>query len=53
MESKEDFPIPEMQWAISAGERGKLQLKRIPVPKPAKGEVLVKVLAAPINPSDL
>ena len=52
MES-EDLSVPEMQWAVTSVERGKLQVKRIPVPKPGKGEILIKVLAAPINPSDL
>lgn len=32
---------------------GKLYIDRIPVPQPAKGEVLVKMAASPINPSDL
>ena len=30
-----------------------LSVRDIPVPKPAKGEVLVKMTASPINPSDL
>ena len=42
-----------MQWAIQYVAPGKLQLKKIPVPQPQQGEVLIKVLAAPINPSDL
>ena len=42
-----------MQWAISCPEQGKLQVKKIQVPKPKWGEVLIKVMAAPINPSDL
>jgi len=32
---------------------GKLYIKEIPVPVPKNGEVLVKMSAAPINPSDL
>lgn len=28
-------------------------LKELPIPKPAHGEILVKIIAAPINPSDL
>jgi NADPH2:quinone reductase len=32
---------------------GKLLIKSIPVPEPGPGEVLVKMTAAPINPSDL
>jgi len=34
-------------------EAGKMQVKSIPIPKPQKGEVLIKVMAAPVNPSDL
>jgi NADPH:quinone reductase-like Zn-dependent oxidoreductase len=30
-----------------------LQVEQRPVPKPGKDEVLVKVAASPINPSDL
>lgn len=32
---------------------GKLFLAEVPVPKPAKGEVLIKMEASPMNPSDL
>jgi len=31
----------------------KLSVKELPIPKPADGEVLIKVMAAPINPSDV
>jgi NADPH2:quinone reductase len=48
-----DVDIPSLQWAMTCPEQGKLQLKQIPVPIPKNGEVLIKVLAAPINPSDL
>ncbi len=34
-------------------ETGKLIVREVPVPRPGKGEVLVKVSAAPINPSDI
>lgn len=42
-----------MQWAIVSLEPGKQQLKRIPIPVPASGEVLIKVDCAPINISDV
>ena len=45
--------IPTEQWALVNTSRGKLQVKKIPVPEPANGQILVKVLHAPINPSDL
>ena len=32
---------------------GKLFIEEVPMPKPVKGEVLIKVAASPINPSDL
>lgn len=31
----------------------KITVKELPIPKPADGEVLIKVMAAPINPSDV
>jgi NADPH2:quinone reductase len=48
-----DSEIPTEQWAMVCIENGKLQLKKIPVPVPTTGEVLVKVMAAPLNPSDI
>jgi NADPH:quinone reductase len=32
---------------------GPLVVRRIPVPRPGRGEVLIRLAAAPINPSDL
>src|SRR5215472_13342630 len=36
-----------------AGKPGSLTVAEIPVPRPGPGEVLVKVFASPVNPSDL
>ena len=33
-------------------EDAQLQIETVPVPKPASGEVLIRVMAAPVNPSD-
>ncbi|MGB8508955.1 MAG: zinc-binding dehydrogenase [Pyrinomonadaceae bacterium] len=35
------------------GEAGSLRLVEKPLPRPGRGEVLVRVAAAPVNPSDL
>jgi NADPH:quinone reductase-like Zn-dependent oxidoreductase len=32
---------------------GKLTLRAVPVPHPQAGQVLIRMAAAPINPSDL
>ncbi len=46
--------IPENMLAIRQYEPdGKLVVETIPVPQPGRGEVLVKMAASPINPSDL
>ncbi|MGD8585753.1 MAG: zinc-binding dehydrogenase [Chloroflexota bacterium] len=48
--------IPEMMTAVvldSYSGPDALRVERRPVPKPGKNEVLVRVAAAPINPSDL
>jgi NADPH:quinone reductase-like Zn-dependent oxidoreductase len=42
-----------MKAIIQNEEGGRLSVTKIPVPKPGKGEVLVKMIASPINPSDL
>ena len=46
--------IPESMQAIRLEEEnGKLQVRELPVPKPGPGEVLVRMAASTINPSDI
>src|SRR5688572_4664308 len=49
--------LPETMRALSLtaydGRPESLQVTEMPVPKPGPGQVLVRVSAAPINPSDL
>ncbi len=46
--------VPSSMHAIQLDEpNGKLTLREIPVPRPQAGQVLVRMAAAPINPSDL
>ncbi|MCK4747763.1 MAG: zinc-binding dehydrogenase [Bacteroidales bacterium] len=46
--------VPDMMQAVRQKEAGgKLELDSIPVPEPGPGEVLIRMHAAPINPSDL
>lgn len=46
--------IPSTMHAIQLDEpNGKLTWREIPVPRPKLGQVLVRMTAAPINPSDL
>lgn len=46
--------IPEMMKAVQLEkEGGPLVVKTVAVPKPKRGEVLVRMAAAPVNPSDL
>lgn len=50
----EKFSIPETMQAVFLNEQGSsLIVKEDPTPIPGHGEVLVKIAAAPINPSDL
>jgi NADPH:quinone reductase len=47
-------PIPETMQAVQLDEPdGQLHLREVPVPKPEAGQVLVRMAAAPLNPSDL
>lgn len=46
--------LPESMWAVRQHDpKGKLVLETVPVPRPGHGEILVKMAASPINPSDL
>ena len=46
--------IPESMQAVRLEEEnGKLQVRELPVPKPGPGEVLVRMAASTINPSDI
>jgi|ERR1035437_1515511 NADPH:quinone reductase-like Zn-dependent oxidoreductase len=46
--------IPEKMKAVHLDRPGgKLVVRTVPVPQPKKGEVLVKMAVAPVNPSDL
>jgi NADPH:quinone reductase len=49
--------IPETMLAVQLhdyeGTPGNLTVAQVPVPRPGPGEVLVKVFASPLNPSDL
>jgi NADPH2:quinone reductase len=46
--------LPEIMLAVLLREDdGILSARHVPLPRPAAGEVLVKMAAAPINPSDL
>ena len=47
-------PIPSTMHAAQLDEpNGKLTWREIPAPRPGAGQVLVRMAAAPINPSDL
>jgi NADPH:quinone reductase-like Zn-dependent oxidoreductase len=52
MRSKIDLP-KSMRAVYAEDGRGGIDLKTVPVPEPAKGEVLVRMAASPVNPSDL
>lgn len=44
--------IPTEQLALQIITPGHYEIRKVPVPTPASGQVLVKVECAPINPSD-
>ena len=46
--------IPEVMQAVAVDEQSQtLTVRQIPVPQPGPGQVLIRMAAAPINPSDL
>ena len=45
--------IPESMIAVCLDDTGMLTHRNMPVPRPGAGEVLIKMSAAPVNPSDL
>ena len=51
---KINHSIPSAMHAVQLDEpNGSLTLREIPVPRPQAGQVLIRMAAAPINPSDL
>ena len=48
-----DYPEDMMMWAVTCPKSGVVQVKKVPIPRPESGQVLIKVEACPINPSDL
>ena len=51
---KTNHSIPATMHAVQLDEpNGSLTLREIPVPRPQAGQVLIRMAAAPINPSDL
>ena len=49
-----DTSIPSTMHAVQLDEpNGSLVWREIPVPRPQAGQVLVRIAAASINPSDL
>ena len=45
--------IREDMLAVCLNPDGRLSPRRVPVPLPGKGEVLIQMASAPVNPSDL
>ena len=51
---KMNHSLPSRMQAVQLNEpNGCLTLREIPLPRPQAGQVLVRMAAAPINPSDL
>src|SRR5215207_1456744 len=51
---KMNHSLPATMHAVQLDEpNGNLTVREIPVPRPQAGQVLVRMAAAPINPSDL
>jgi NADPH:quinone reductase len=51
---KMNHSIPATMHAVQLDEpNGNLSLREIPVPRPRAGQVLIRMAAAPLNPSDL
>lgn len=49
-----DVAIPDTMQAIRMEkENGKLKVRQLPIPKPGPGQVLVRMAASTINPSDI
>jgi NADPH:quinone reductase-like Zn-dependent oxidoreductase len=50
---KMDNILSQTMLAVGLNADGQVITRQVPIPVPGKGEVLVKIAAAPINPSDL
>src|SRR4026209_2329728 len=51
---KTNHSIPSTMHAVQLDEpNGSLTLREVPMPRPQAGQVLIRMAAAPINPSDL
>jgi NADPH:quinone reductase-like Zn-dependent oxidoreductase len=45
--------IPETMRALMLTGRDRLEVQEVPVPRPGPGQMLVRMAASPVNPSDL